>query len=419
MSDLKTRTQEARARFEKMCANPVSLDITRGKPAAAQLDLSRELMTVLGPDDFTDGHGNDCRNYGVPDGLPEARALFGELLDVPASEVLIGENSSLTMMHDAISAAVLHGVPGGDGPWHGRGVKILCPVPGYDRHFALTEHLGLGMVPVDVDEDGFDIEAIARLAGDDASVRGVWIVPKYQNPVGCTLGEDAVRALATMKTASPDFRILWDNAYVVHHIEDALDPLPDILAACSAAGNPDRVLIFGSTSKITFAGGGISAFGGSPANADWMRTHRGLRTIGGDKINQLRHVRFFGDADGVRAHMKKHAALLRPEVRGGAPRSRRAARRDRARDVDQPEGRLLRQPRHPGREGQTRVRTRRPGRREAHPRGRDLPVRRRPARSEHPHRADAARSRRARARDHGAGDRDPVRERVTGGPEPA
>ncbi len=313
MSDLASRIQEARARFEQMCADPVSLDLTRGKPSAEQLDLSRELLTILGPDDFVDGHGNDCRNYGVPDGLPEARALFGEVLDVPADGILIGENSSLTLMYDAVAAAVLHGVPGGSAPWGGQGNRILCPVPGYDRHFALTEHLGLGMTTVEIGEAGLDVEAIARLAADDEHVKGIWIVPKYQNPVGTTLSEEEVRALANMKTAASDFRILWDNAYAVHHIDEKLDPVSDILKACAEAGNPDRVWIFGSTSKITFAGGGISAFGGSAANAAWMSQHRGLRTIGADKINQLRHIRFFGDADGLRAHMKKHAEILRPK----------------------------------------------------------------------------------------------------------
>lgn len=313
MSDLSARIQEARARFAKMCADPVSLDLTRGKPSAEQLDLSRPLLTILGPDDFVDGHGNDCRNYGVPDGLPEARALFGEILDVPAEGILVGENSSLALMYDAVGSAALHGVPGGSAGWGGQHARFLCPVPGYDRHFALTEQLGIGMTTVDIDENGLDVEAVARLAGADERVKGIWIVPKYQNPVGVTLGEEEVRALASMKTAAPDFRILWDNAYAVHHIDEKLDPVPDILKACADAGNPDRVWIFGSTSKITFAGGGISAFGGSAANVDWMRTRRSFRTIGADKINQLRHVRFFGDAEGLRAHMRKHAEILRPK----------------------------------------------------------------------------------------------------------
>jgi DNA-binding transcriptional MocR family regulator len=313
MANLKDRIRAARERFEQMCADPLPLDLTRGKPSAAQLDLSRELMTVLGPDDFVDGHGNDCRNYGLPDGIPEARALFGELLEVPAEGILLGDNSSLSLMYDAVCAAVLHGVPGGSGPWHGQQATILCPVPGYDRHFALTEHLGLGMTNVAITENGLDVEAVERLAASDERVKGIWIVPKYQNPVGTTLSVEEVRALASMKTAAPDFRILWDNAYVVHHIEEQLASLANVLSACAEAGHPDRVWIFGSTSKITFAGGGISAFGGSPANIEWMRGHRGLRTIGPDKLNELRHVRFFGDADGLRAHMRRHAALLRPK----------------------------------------------------------------------------------------------------------
>jgi len=260
MSDLQARIREARLQFESMCAEPVPHDLTRGKPSAAQLELSRGLMTALGPDDYLDSHGNDCRNYGVPDGLPEARALFSELLDVPTEGILIGENSSLTLMHHALSSAVLHGVPGGRSPWHGQQATILCPVPGYDRHFALTEQLGLGMTNVGISEQGLDIESIERLAASDERIKGIWLVPKYQNPVGTTLSPEEVSALAGMKTAASDFRIFWDNAYAVHHIDEKLAPVADVLRACGEAGNPDRVWIFGSTSKISFAGAGISAF---------------------------------------------------------------------------------------------------------------------------------------------------------------
>ena len=313
MTDANERTRQARERFEAMCAAPVSLDLTRGKPSAEQLDLSRDLLTVLGPDDFRDGHGNDCRNYGVPDGLPEVRALFGDLLDVPAAQVLLGDNSSLSLMADSLGAAVSHGVPGGSAPWRDTAARVLCPVPGYDRHFVLTEHLGVAMTPISIGVDGLDIDAIAREAGSDEGVKGIWLVPKYQNPVGYTLSSEEVQALATMRTAAPDFRIFWDNAYVVHHIDEQIDPVSDVLRACEEAGNPDRVWIYGSTSKISFAGGGVSAFGGSEANVAWLRKHRGVRSIGPDKLNQLRHLRFFGDADGVRAHMARHAALLRPK----------------------------------------------------------------------------------------------------------
>ncbi|MDG2050032.1 MAG: aminotransferase class I/II-fold pyridoxal phosphate-dependent enzyme [Myxococcota bacterium] len=313
MTDFTERVLQARSRFEAMCAKPVSLDITRGKPSAQQLDLSLDLLTVLGPDDFKDGRGHDCRNYGVPDGLPEVRALFGELLDLPTDGVVLGDNSSLSLMADALSAAVLHGVPGGSGPWRDSNAYLLCPVPGYDRHFGLTDHLGVGMTNIDIGIGGLDIESVERLAASDERIKGIWLVPKYQNPVGYTLTLEEVRALAAMKTAAPDFRILWDNAYVVHHIDEVLDPVANVLQACEEAGNPDRVWVFGSTSKVTFAGAGVSAFGGSPANVAWFRKHRGVRTIGPDKINQLRHLRFFGDADGVRSHMKRHASLLRPQ----------------------------------------------------------------------------------------------------------
>jgi DNA-binding transcriptional MocR family regulator len=313
MTNFTDRVREARSRFETLCAEPVSLDITRGKPSAEQLDLSQEILTILGPDDFKDGRGNDCRNYGVPDGLPEVRALFGDLLDVPADGIVLGDNSSLSLMADALGAAVSHGVPGGSVPWGSADAQLLCPVPGYDRHFGLTQHLGVGMTNVAIGVEGLDIESVQRLAASDERVKGIWLVPKYQNPVGYTLAPDEVRALATMKTAAPDFRILWDNAYVVHHIDEALDPVANVLQACAEAGNPDRAWIFGSTSKITFAGAGVSAFGGSEANVAWFRKQRGVRTIGPDKVNQLRHLRFFGDADGVRAHMRRHASLLRPK----------------------------------------------------------------------------------------------------------
>lgn len=311
MSDLAARIAEARVNFEKMCADPVSLDLTRGKPCAEQLDLSLPLLTAVGPGDLRDSAGNDIRNYGVPDGIPEARALFGELLDLPADQLILGENSSLALMFETVASAVSHGVPGGNGGW--QGATMLCPVPGYDRHFALTEHLGLGMVNVDITPGGLDLETVQRLVAEDENVKGIWIVPKYQNPIGYTLRDDEVRALASMKTAAADFRIFWDNAYVVHHIEDGIDPVANVLAACEEAGNPDRVFVFGSTSKITFAGGGVSVFGASANNIAWMRGQRGFKTIGGDKINQLRHVRFFGDADGVLAHMRRHAEILKPK----------------------------------------------------------------------------------------------------------
>ena len=309
MSDLAA----ARKQFDAFCAEHIALDLTRGKPCAEQLELSRGLFAALDASDYLDAHGNDCRNYGVPDGLPEMRALFGELLQAPTEAVLIGGNSSLAMMYDALAAALLHGVPGGSTPWRASGARVLCPVPGYDRHFALSAHLGCEMQNIRITEDGLDVESIARAAAEDARVKALWIVPRYQNPTGYTLRAEEVRALARMKTAAPDFRILCDDAYVVHALEDAPAPLANVLDECAAAGFAERALLFGSTSKISFAGGGVAAFAASAANTEWMRAHRALRTINGDKLNQLRHLRFFGDADGVRAHMRRHAEILRPK----------------------------------------------------------------------------------------------------------
>ena len=257
---------------------------------------------------------NDCRNYGVPDGLPEVRALFGELLDLPTEGVVLGDNSSLSLMADALGAAVLTRGSRRKRPVARRRCTAAVPGPWPTTATSdLTEHLGVGMKNVDIGVGGLDIESVERLAASDERIKGIWLVPKYQNPVGYTLTPEEVHTLATMKTAAPDFRILWDNAYVVHHIDEVLDPVANVLQACEEAGNPDRAWVFGSTSKITFAGAGVSAFGGSAANLAWFRKHRGVRTIGPDKINQLRHLRFFGDADGVRAHMKRHATLLRPQ----------------------------------------------------------------------------------------------------------
>lgn len=299
---------QAKTRFAKMRAAPARLDLTRGKPCAEQLALADEMLRCVAPGESTDAAGNDARNYGVPQGVAEARELFGALLEVPAQQIVLGENSSLALMYDALAAAVAPG-----GPWREGGV-LLCPAPGYDRHFALTEHLGLQMEAVDIHPArGLDVEAVARRARDDARVKGIWIVPKYQNPTGYTLQPEEVRALAQMKCAAADFRIFWDNAYAVHHLGEAPAPLENILHACAAAGCAERALLFASTSKITFAGGGVAAFGGSPQNVEWHLKQRGLRTIGGDKINQLRHARFFGGADGLLRHMQKHAAILRPK----------------------------------------------------------------------------------------------------------
>ena len=304
------RLQALRAEYESFRARGLALDMTRGKPCNEQLDLSLGLLDVLGRD-FKAADGSDCRNYGIVEGLPEARALFAELLDVQPGEVVVGGNSSLAMMHDVIVQALLKGTTGGPA-WHGQQPKFLCPSPGYDRHFAICERYGIEMIPVAMNDEGPDMDEVERLVASDASVKGMWCVPRYSNPGGVVYAKAVVERLAAMKTA-PDFRILWDNAYAVHHLVDAPPPLANLLAACAAAGNPDRAIVFTSTSKITFAGAGVAALASSVANVRNIVAGLSIQTIGHDKLNQLRHVRFFEDAAGVAAQMKKHAAILKPK----------------------------------------------------------------------------------------------------------
>jgi aspartate/methionine/tyrosine aminotransferase len=322
---LAERRKELEGRYAEFQSRKLALDMTRGKPAPAQLDLASELLNLPGSDDYKDSAGTDCRNYGGVDGLPEVRALFGEFLEVPADQVIIGGNASLTLMHDTVLRALTHGAPlpgGGAGkPWlqggEGGGpngpVKFLCPSPGYDRHFSICEHFGIEMIPVGMNDAGPDMAQVEELVAGDAAIKGMWCVPKYSNPTGVTYSDEVVDRLAKMKTAAADFRIFWDNAYAVHHLSDSPDRLKNMYAACDAAGNPDRVLIFGSTSKITLAGAGLAAFGASPANIADAKKHLSMQTIGPDKINQLRHLRFLKDMNGIAAHMKKHAAIIKPK----------------------------------------------------------------------------------------------------------
>jgi DNA-binding transcriptional MocR family regulator len=303
---------ELKARYAELEKQSRSLDMTRGKPCAEQLDLSLGLMTVLSAEDYKSRAGEDCRNYGGLDGLAECKELLRPLLGVSsASEIIVGGNSSLTLMHDTIARAVSHGLPGGT-PW-AKGTKFLCPVPGYDRHFAICAHFGIEMVNVATDEAGPDMDAVERLVAKDSSIKGMWIVPRFGNPTGYSLSDAVVERLAKMQVASPDFRIFWDNAYAIHTLVDGVPDVKNILDACKAAGNPDRPLLFGSTSKISFAGAGIAVMGGSEANMSWMRAHLGMSTIGPDKLNQLRHVRFYKDFGGLVTHMKRHAAIIKPK----------------------------------------------------------------------------------------------------------
>jgi aspartate/methionine/tyrosine aminotransferase len=313
--------QELRARFEAFRARKLALDMTRGKPGPDQLDLANGLFTVLDREGFRTGSGLDARNYGGVDGFPEAKELFAGLLEVSPEELIIGGNSSLNLMYDTVAQLIVHGPSsgaagrhGGDGrPWFGQGVSFLCPVPGYDRHFAICEHFGIRMIPVPMDENGPLMDQVEALAGRDASVRGMWCVPKYSNPSGAVYADEVVRRLASMKTAAADFRILWDNAYAVHHLGGGPAPLANILEACKSSGNPERVLLFGSTSKISFPGAGVALMGGSRASMEWARKRLSVQTIGPDKLNILRHLLYFKDMKGILAHMEKQATILAPK----------------------------------------------------------------------------------------------------------
>jgi DNA-binding transcriptional MocR family regulator len=291
----------------------LKLDMTRGKPSNEQLDLANALNTALAETDYKAADGTDGRNYGGLDGLPEMKAILAELLETTPANVIVGGASSLTMMHDAVVRGLLHGVPDGDGPWVKSKIKFLCPAPGYDRHFSICQHHGIEMIPVEIDASGPDMATVEKLVASDASIKGMWCVPKYSNPTGETYSAETVERLAAMKTAAPDFRLFWDNAYAVHDLFDTTDPLVEIIAACAKAGHPNRPIVFASTSKISFAGAGVACLASSAANVADAKKHLGVQSIGPDKMNQLRHVRFFKDAAGVKAHMQKHAALLRPK----------------------------------------------------------------------------------------------------------
>ena len=305
--------ENARKRYDEMKRDPASLDLTRGKPAPEQLDLSEGLATVLGPKDYRAADGTDCRNYGGLEGLPEARALFGEILEVKAERVMAADNASLSLMWETLAHAVLHGVPDGSRAWREQGPRFLCPSPGYDRHFSICEDLGIEMLTVGMNAEGPDMDAVERLASADERVKGLWIVPKYGNPTGVTLSDGVVERLAKMKTAAPDFRVMWDNAYVVHDLGDSPDRLRNGLAEAEKHGNANRFWLYTSFSKVTHAGAAVAAMASSDANIAWMKKHHANVTIGPDKLNQLRHARFLKNLDGVRAHMRKHAAILRPK----------------------------------------------------------------------------------------------------------
>ncbi len=303
---------EQTAAYQTLKESGLKLDLTRGKPSPAQLDLSNELLSMPGTD-HTDASGTDTRNYGGLTGLTELREIFAPIMQVPLDQVVAGDNASLAMMHDNLVFALFHGVADSEQPWGVEEViKFICPVPGYDRHFALLEEYGIEMLPVDLLDDGPDVAAVRELVKDPA-VKGMWLVPTYSNPTGAVVSEAVAAELAALETAAPDFRIFWDNAYAVHHLTEEHTKTADILGLCSASGHPNRPVIFASTSKVTFAGAGVSFLGSSAANIEWYLKHLAKRTIGPDKVNQLRHARFLKSVDGVHALMDGHRAILAPK----------------------------------------------------------------------------------------------------------
>ena len=302
-------------RYKNFKTQNYNLNMSRGKPCKEQLDLSKDMANCLASDEYKDQSGFDCRNYGLLDGLPEAKTLFASILGTDSKNVIIGGNSSLSLMYDTISRAMLFGVPGSKKPWSKEDkVSFLCPSPGYDRHFAVTNDFGINMITVPMTAVGPDMDLVESLVAIDESIRGIWCVPVYSNPDGITYSEETCKRLASMKTAAPDFRIMWDNSYCVNALDaDDTDVIPEILSLCESYGNKNRVFEFASTSKVTWAGSGVACMASSDENIKYIKSHLTLQTIGYDKMNQLRHVKFLKDSQGVYEMMKKHAAILRPK----------------------------------------------------------------------------------------------------------
>ncbi|HPX36609.1 MAG TPA: aminotransferase class I/II-fold pyridoxal phosphate-dependent enzyme [Mycobacterium sp.] len=312
--ELQAQHDLQRRDYAGLQAKKLSLDLTRGKPCSEQLDLSNAMLALPGDGQFRDDEGTDTRNYGGQHGLSGLRAVFGDLLGIPVPNLIAGNNASLEFMHDVIVFSMLHGGVDSPGPWVAEPVvKFLCPSPGYDRHFAITESLGVEMIPVPMREDGPDVDLIEELVATDPAIKGMWCVPVFSNPTGATYSWEVVRRLVQMDTAATDFRLFWDNAYAVHTLTEDFPRQIDVLGLAATAGHPNRPYVFTSTSKITFAGAGVSFFAGSLGNIAWYLQHAGKKSIGPDKVNQLRHLKFLRDADGVRAHMRRHQQLLAPK----------------------------------------------------------------------------------------------------------
>lgn len=311
---LENEFELVKARYDEFCLRDLSLNMARGNPSVKQMDLSEEAFSKVGPQcGYLNESGIDCRNYGGLDGLPELKVLFADMMDVEPSQVIVGGNSSLNMMFDTVSQFMTHGSYDGGTPWLKQGeIKFLCPVPGYDRHFKICEYFGIKMINIPMNSDGPDMDEIERRIKDPA-VKGMWCVPKYSNPTGVIYSDEIIRRIAKMKPASKDFRVLWDNAYCVHHLTENEYNILNLLGECEKYGNAEMAIKFASTSKITFPGAGVAAVAASAKNVAFLKKRMSFQTIGPDKLNQLRHARMFRNIDDIRAHMRKHAAILRPK----------------------------------------------------------------------------------------------------------
>ena len=313
-NELTALHQQLQAKYDEFQAMGLKLNMARGKPGVDQLDLSMPMLDVLSSTaNLTASTGEDCRNYGMADGLPEMQALFGQLLCMPAEQVIVGGNSSLNMMFDTISCAMTHGFAGCE-PWSRQEkVKFLCPAPGYDRHFGITQYFGVEMITVPMTSAGPDLDMVEELVNSDPTVKGIWCIPKYSNPTGITYSDETVRRFASLKPAAEDFRIFWDNAYCVHDLTDTPDNLLDLYAECLKNGTQELPIMFASTSKITFPGAGVAAMAAGPETIQVLREHFSFQTIGPDKLNQLRHIAFLKDKYGVRGQMLRHRRILEPK----------------------------------------------------------------------------------------------------------
>lgn len=312
-SEMKKLYYNCLEEYNKIVDSKVKFDISRGKPNSDQLKLSMGLHSGIDEAIFLQ-KASDYRNYGIVDGIPEAKQLFSEIMGVSSDEIIVANNASLNLMYDMLTRALLFGVPGINKPWcKEEKIKFLCPSPGYDRHFAICEQLGIEMITVDLKEDGPDMDLVEKLVASDESIKGIWCVPLYSNPTGTAYADEVVDRLASMETKAQDFRIFWDNAYLVHHLYDEHDSVKNLLEACKKFGTEDRVFMFMSTSKISFPGAGVAAVAASKNNITEIKKQMSVQTIGPDKINQLRHVLFFKSVDGIKEHMKKHADIIRPK----------------------------------------------------------------------------------------------------------